>query len=196
MRIGILGGTFDPPHVGHLAVAKAAKEHLGLDEVMFMPANRNPLKTRRDVSSPEQRLAMVQLAIAEESSFSVSDMEITRGGPSYTVDTLSELQMIRQADFWFILGADSLKTITDWKSPNRIARLCRLAVSVRPPMTEHDVAARLPDIFEGRADMVPIQPNDVSSTEVRERIVQGRPITGMVTPKVEDYIRRNKLYKV
>jgi len=195
MKIGILGGTFDPPHMGHLALARAALATLDLDEVMFLPANRNPLKTRRDVTEPSQRLEMVRLAIAGEPAFSVSDMEITRGGPSYTVDTLSELQMIRQADFWFIIGADALKTIPDWKSPNRIAKLCRLAVAVRPPMTDHDVAARIPDLFDGRVDLVPIQPVDVSSTEIRERIRAGRPVTGMLDPKVEDYIRRHKLYK-
>ena len=110
MKTGVLGGTFDPPHYGHLELAKAAKAQLGLDEVMFVPANRNPLKTRKTASA-KHRLRMVELEIEDEEGLSVSDIEITRGGPSYAVDTLEELKMVRPGEYWFIVGADALETL-------------------------------------------------------------------------------------
>jgi len=118
MRIGILGGTFDPPHIGHLELARAAIDALKLDEVLFLPAHRNPLK--RAKSSPaKQRLEMVQRMVADEPKMAVSDIETSRGGPSYMVETLMELQMVKPGDYWVLLGADAMKTFDEWKTRRR-----------------------------------------------------------------------------
>jgi nicotinate-nucleotide adenylyltransferase len=195
MKIGIFGGTFDPPHSGHLTLARSALEQLQLDEVLFLPANKNPLKSRAGITPGKHRLAMVQRLIQKEEGFSLSDMELTRGGVSYTVDTLGELQMVRPAEYWFLMGADALRGLPDWKNPQRLMRLCRLGVAVRPPMTEHDVMARVPAEFKGKVDVVKMSPMDVSSTDIRNRLARNQPVTGLVSPEVLQYIREQKLYK-
>src|SRR5438045_2029390 len=116
MRIGILGGTFDPPHLGHLALANAAREHLKLDEVIFMPASRNPIK-KGTQTPPKQRLEMVKRTVEGHPGLAYSDLEITRGGPSYAVDTLTELSFAKPAEYWFLVGADALKDLPTWKQP-------------------------------------------------------------------------------
>lgn len=195
MRIGILGGTFDPPHAGHLALARAALDQLELEEVLFLPANRNPLKSQSSVSAPKHRLAMVQRLIKNEPKMAVSDVEITRGGVTYTIDTLQELQMVQPADYWFILGADALRGIGEWKSPQKLLKLCRLAVAIRPPMTEHDLQARIAPEFRDRVDTVRMSPMDVSSTDIRDRLARNLSVAGLVTPEVLNYIKENKLYR-
>lgn len=195
MRIGVLGGSFDPPHTGHLALAKAAREHLQLDEVLFLPANQNPLKTRRSYANAKQRLAMVQRLVQGQPGLAVSDMEITRGGVSYTVDTIGELLMVQPADYWFLMGADALKALPQWKSPARLLRLCRLGVAVRPPVTESDVLARVPPDFRAKVDVVKMTPLDVSSTEIRARLAKGQNVSPWLAPEVLRYIGENGLYK-
>ena len=195
MRIGILGGSFDPPHRGHLRMAKAAQTALSLDEVIFLPAARNPLKPRRTNATANDRLEMVRLLIAGEPSFSVSDMELTRGGVSYTVDTLGELHMVRPAEYWFLIGADGLKNFDEWKNPQRILRLCRIGVAVRPPLqSSDDVAARLPVDFRDKMDVVPMVADPTSSTDVRLALREGKGLTDIVPANVLQYIRRQKLY--
>ncbi len=195
MRIGILGGSFDPPHRGHLRVAKAARDALQLDEVIFLPAARNPMKTGRTNASAEDRLEMTKLLIAGEPGFSVSDMELTRGGVSYTVDTLGELQMVRPAEYWFLMGADGLKTFADWKNPQRILRLCRVGVAVRPPLqTAADVQARLPEEFRDKMDVIPMSTDLSSSTDARLGLREGKLAPDVVPANVLQYIRRKKLY--
>lgn len=195
MKIGILGGSFDPPHRGHLRMAKAAKDALQLDEVIFLPAARNPLKEKRTTASADDRLEMVKLLIAGEPSFSVSDMELTRGGASYTVDTLGELQMVRPAEYWFLMGADSLKTFHEWKNVPRILRLCRIGVVVRPPLqSADDVRARLPEEFRDKMDAVAMPGDPTSSTDIRIGLREGRLKPDLVPANVLAYIRRKKLY--
>lgn len=195
MRIGVFGGTFDPPHTGHLELARAALEHLQLDEVIFMPANRNPLKRRHDTAPPKHRLEMIRRLIEGEAQFGVSDQEITRGGPSYTVDTMSELQMAQPGEYWFLLGADSLKGLKDWKQPERLLRMCRLGVVMRPPQTEALVLGRLPDEVRAKVDLIPMKPMDISATELRERIAKGKPTAPWLAPAVLQYINANGLYR-
>lgn len=195
MRIGVLGGTFDPPHLGHMEFARAAIEGLKLDEVIWVPANRNPLKGSRS-SSAKDRLEMVRRAIDREPKMAMSDAEITRGGPSYAVDTILELQMIRPGDYWFLVGADALRDLDRWKSPDKLLKRCRLGVAMRPPMTETDVMARLAPERKMLVDIVPMKPIDISATELRTRIGRG---AGMVAPfldpSVLQYIRENHLYR-
>lgn len=195
MRIGILGGTFDPPHLGHLSLIEAAIEALALDEVIVLPANKNPFKQGSRGSSAQQRLEMANLLAKRNDKIATSDMEITRGGLSYTVDTLGELQMVHPGEYWFIMGADSLKGFAEWKNPQRILRLCRLAVAARPPLTREDVLVGLEDWVKEKVDFVEMPPHEASSTSIRDKVLRGLPINSLTTPEIVDYIKKNKLYK-
>jgi len=195
MKIGILGGTFDPPHVGHLSVARAALEQLELDEVLFLPANRNPLKTHKTSTPGRQRLGMVEALIRHEENMAVSDMELTRQGMSYTVDTLSEIQMVSPAEYWFIMGADSLRGFAEWKHPQRILKMARLAVAVRPPIGEADVLSRLPEEYRDRVDLIKMAPIDISSTDLRERLTRHLNVSAWIPQDVLKYIATNQLYR-
>lgn len=195
MKIGILGGTFDPPHAGHLALAHAALDQLGLEEIIFLPANRNPLKTNKAFASGKHRVGMVEALIRQDSRLAVSDMEITRGGTSYSVDTLGELHMVRPAEYWFLMGADALKGLGDWKNPQRLMRLCRLGVAIRPPMSEGDVIARIPEEYKDKVDLIRMSPMDVSSTDLRDRLKRNRSVSPSVPSDVLKYIHTHQLYK-
>lgn len=195
MRIGILGGTFDPPHNGHMALAEAAKAALELDEVIWIPAFQNPLKIKGKAAPAKHRMEMVKLAIADRTDMAVSDSEISRRGQSYAVETLSELQFLNAADYWFIVGADSLKTLPDWRQPERLMRLCRIAAAVRPPVNAVEALLLLPPHFRERIDLVEMKPIEVSSSEIRDKITKGQSITPWVSKAVIKYIEENKLYK-
>lgn len=195
MKIGVFGGTFDPPHLGHLSLAQACMAQLELDEIIFLPANRNPLKARRVITSAEDRFSMVARLIEKEPNMAVSDMEITRGGVSYTVDTLGELQMVRPADYWFLMGADALKALPNWKNPHRLLRLCRVGVVVRPPLTDADVIMKLPDEFKDKVDLVHMDPVEVSSTDLRDRLGRNLNVSPWVPGGVQRYIQEKKLYR-
>jgi nicotinate-nucleotide adenylyltransferase len=195
MRIGILGGTFDPPHIGHLSLVEAAVQELELDEVIVLPANKNPFKKGRSGATPQQRMEMVSLLAKQNPKIVVSDMEITRGGLSYTVDTLGELQMVYPGEYWFIMGADALKGFADWKNPQRILRQCRLAVAARPPIVHEEVLLGLEDYVKARVDIVEMPLIDASSSDIRVKVQRGMPIGNLTTPEIVDYIKKNKLYK-
>jgi len=194
MRIGILGGTFDPPHIGHLEFARAARESLQLDEVLLLPAHRNPLK--KALSAPaKDRLEMVRRMVAGEPNMAASDIEISRGGPSYMVETLMELQMVKPGDYWLLLGADAMKTFPEWKNPDKIVKLCRLGVALRPPMPESEVMVRLSPEMRERVDIVPMKLIEVSSTDVRDRLSKRSSVVApFVPPVVLSYIKQNHLY--
>jgi len=194
MRIGILGGTFDPPHVGHLELARAAMQELSLDEVIFLPAHRNPMKGV-PTSPAKQRLAMVQEMISGETGMSVSDIEISRGGPSYMVETLMELQMVKPGDYWLLLGADALLTFPRWKNPEKILKLCRLGVGIRPPMLEADAMTKFGTEGKERIDVIGIKLPEISSTDIRNRL-SGRhgTVAPFLSPSVLSYIKQNHLY--
>ena len=194
MRIGLLGGTFDPPHIAHLALARAALEQLQLDEVIFMPVSRNPLK-HKPIATTKKRLAMIELLIQNETHMAVSDLEIVRGGPSYAVDTLEELQVAKPGEYWFIVGADAIKDLKQWKNPDRLLRLCRLALAVRPPHTEAEVRARIPEEYRDRVDLIHMEAMEVASFEIRDRIAREKPVGPMVPEPVLHYIRQNELYR-
>lgn len=195
MRIGILGGTFDPPHLGHLAFAQAAVEQLQLDEVLLLPANRNPLKAGRVVASGPDRLNMLTLAVRNHPTLAVCDIELTRGGPSYMVESLSELHIVRPGDYWLLIGADSLLTFPKWKQPVRILRMCRLAVVRRGVHTREELPAWLPEEFRPSLDIVELQPVPISSTEIRERISLKQPVGQWLEPEVLHYIETHRLYR-
>ncbi|MBS1708070.1 MAG: nicotinate (nicotinamide) nucleotide adenylyltransferase [Armatimonadetes bacterium] len=194
MRYGVLGGSFDPPHLGHLALAEAAVEALHLDEVIFVPASRNPLKPRGEATSDE-RLEMTRLMVEDKPLMSVSDVEVSRGGPSYMVDTLTELSVVLPGHAWLLIGADALAHFTEWRKPERIVKIVRLAVVGRGIDEAKTAIARLPEYMRESCDPVPMKPNTISSTKIRETIERGFSAEMWLDPKVWDYVCERGLYK-
>jgi nicotinate-nucleotide adenylyltransferase len=201
-RVGILGGTFDPIHYGHLVIAQEVREALSLDRVLFVPAAVPPHKIGLSITPAEHRAAMVELAIAGNPGFAVSRIELEREGPSYTADTLETLagEAARQGvarDLFFILSAEALAGLAGWHDPDRILSMCRLAVVQRPgtPLpTKQELGAR----FGDRADrimLVETVPLAHSASAVRARAAAGRSIRYLVPPAVEAYICDHRLYR-
>ena len=191
MRLGVFGGSFDPPHVGHLLAASDAVEALALDRVLFVPAAVSPFKHGVTATPPADRLAMVRLLVAGDPRFEVDPIEIDRAGLSYMVDTLAALAARHpDATLFLIVGEDVLPTFAQWREHARILSLARLAVVRRG--VEDVVAAGAPV-----PPHVPIPPRrvDVSSTEVRQRARAGRPLRGFVPDAVAAYIERARLYR-
>lgn len=189
-RIGILGGSFDPIHVAHLALGRAARGVLALDEVRFVPAGA-PWQRSGLVASPAQRLAMARLAVEGEPDFVVDAREIERPGPTYTVDTLESLHReLPGAGFWLILGGDQLANFGTWRAAARILQLCTLAVAERPGAPIYP-----PEALAGVAiERIPMPVMDVSGTAIRARLARGEDVAGLLPQKVLDYIRRAGLY--
>lgn len=188
MRIGLFGGSFDPVHNGHLALAACCAEQGKLDEVWFVPAAVQPFKQHGPVASDEDRCEMLRLAIAGAPGLVLSTVELERGGVSYTVDTLRELHQARpDADFFFLMGADTLRELPGWREPDEVVRLATPMVVQRPG--EEDVVT---DVTHLRVEM---PPTDVSSTDIRRRVAAGEPIEGLTPPAVADYIAKHALYQ-
>jgi len=196
MRLGILGGTFDPPHNGHLLVARAAHTTLALDRVLFAPAGVQPLKQGRLLTPPEARAEMVALAIADFPGFELSRIDLDRPGPHYTVDLLRIASgLFPGADTWFIMGNDSLSDLLRWRDPRGILEQARLAV-VRRPGASPDwdaLESALPDL-RARLDWIDAPLTDVTGHDIRRRVRQGLGIDGMVPPIVAQYIVDRRLY--
>jgi nicotinate-nucleotide adenylyltransferase len=200
-RLGILGGTFNPPHLGHLALARHAREELALDCVMLMPARLPPHK--RPVADPgaARRLAMCRLLAAREEGVDVSALELERDGPSYTVDTLGALHdSYPRTSLTFILGADVARTLPAWREPHALLALAELAVALRPGAAVGDVRAALAPLLdeargEARVRFLRMAPLDVSSSLVRERVQRGEPIADLVGPAVAAYVDTEGLYR-
>lgn len=190
MRLGLLGGSFDPPHIGHLIAAGDALEALALDQLVFIPAAVQPLKVGRAAAAPEQRLAMVRLMAESDSRFAVDSIEIERDGLSFTVDTLAAYAArYPDAERFLIVGADILSTFHQWRAPERIAQLATLAVMARMDGT--------PDLTSvpGRTVLLPTRRIDISSTEIRQRVRDGKTIRGFVPEAVAAYIAAQRLYR-
>jgi len=186
LRLGVFGGSFNPPHVGHFLIASDAFEALGLDKLLIVPAAANPLKGEDSAAQASDRLRMAELTFAGDARFEVSSMEIERGGLSYTVDTLEALASQHAgAELVLLLGMDAIRTMEKWKRPERIRELARLAVLTRGGETPP-----LPDGTEA----VTTRRIDVSSTEIRARVAAGLPIKGFVFDSVEKFISTAKLY--
>ena len=188
MTLGIFGGTFDPIHTGHLIVARAALEVLGLDEVLFVPAGRPWMKAREDVSPAEDRARMAELAVAGDPQFRVSRMEIERAGETYTVDTLRALPAGDGRPV-LLLGADAFAGFPAWREPAEIARLARIAVLGRPG---RDTAAIIDEVEAevANVDAAPLEAPliEISATAIRDRVRRRLPIRDLVPPAVADYI--------
>jgi len=190
VRIGILGGTFDPIHNIHLHMARAARDFGRLDKVLFVVASQPPHKRGGVSASPHDRLAMVEAAIAEEPAFEACRLELDRPGPSYTADTLNQLrERYPSAEFFLILGQDALADLPNWRQPEAILQHCRLLVLRRSLAN-----APTDPILEGRFDFVPFETSDLSSTEVRRRLETGDVVAGLVPDAVANVITARGLY--
>ena len=193
-RIGVLGGTFDPPHVGHLVTAVNVAHLLELDVVLLMVANDPWQKSgSRPISPAAQRLAMVRAAVRDVDGVEASDLEVRRGGPSYTVETLDELRRTDpDAQLFMVLGADAAAGLHTWERPDELAALCELVVVDRPGVTGPAGPEGLPRGFRGRRVEVPRL--EVSSTDLRARAVDGRPLRFLVPDPVIALLREQDLY--
>lgn len=197
--IGVLGGTFDPIHNGHLTVAEDAAFKLGLQRVLFVPAADPWLKKETSVTGAGHRLAMVQLAVAHKPHLGVSTVDLERPGPSYTEDTLADLrrQLGRDVQLFFILGTDALAEFRRWRHPERIVEMCTLVAARRAGALAVDVASigrSVPGI-SGRLILLDNPVVDISSTDIRRRVASGLSITGLVPAAVEVYITEHHLYR-
>jgi nicotinate-nucleotide adenylyltransferase len=190
-RLGVLGGTFDPIHIGHLIVAEEARACLALDWVLFIPARISPLKQGEGtLFSPEERWQMVALATADNPRFVASRVDLDRQGPSYTVDTLRQLKAIhRPTSLHFILGADSLRSLREWRQPHEIAQLARLVAISRPgyDLGLEELDRDIPGLAEA-TDVLETLEIGISSTDIRRRLRQGLPIAYQVPRDVERFI--------
>ena len=198
LKIGIFGGTFDPIHLGHLIVAEEARVLLDLDQVIFIPAGRPWFKSRQQVTDVKHRLAMVECATASNPHFSVSKIETTRSGPTYTVETLEELRerYFPEDRLFLIIGVDSLREVDRWQHPEQLFEMATLVGVARPGHEEFDPAS-LESIAPGASDKVVMLDGplvEISATDLRHRVATGVSIRYRVPEPVEAYIREHGLY--
>ena len=201
MRIGLFGGSFDPVHYGHLLLAEYCREQSKLDEVLFMPAATSPHKSDQQPADAKARLEMLRLAIGGHPAFAFSELELNRGGVSYTVDTLATLhEKTPDAEWFFLMGGDSLADLPTWRDPQRICELATPVVVGRHGWAEPDYSGlaqfvdggRLAEIQRHYVEMPVIE---LSSTEIRRRVQQGLSIRYQVPRSVEKYIETHGLYR-
>jgi nicotinate-nucleotide adenylyltransferase len=195
--IGVLGSAFNPPHLGHLALAQEALWQLGLSEVILVPTGQAPHKRIVDDPGKEQRLAMTRLAAADDSRFSVSSLEVEREGPSYTYETLELLADERgDSELVFVLGADAAVGLESWREPERVVGLARIAVARRAGVSDSEVAAVIRSLGAAqRATMLEMPQFGVSSSAVRERAASGRPLRYLVPEPVARFIEEKGIYR-
>jgi nicotinate-nucleotide adenylyltransferase len=198
LRVGILGGTFDPIHYAHLAVAEEARVQLGLEPVVFVPAAQPPHKLGRTITAVHHRMAMLALALASNPHFAISPVDVERPGPAYTVDTLALFQdeWGPKAELYFIVGADSLLEMHTWYEPQRIIELAYLAVAPRPLhlLDMDELENRLPGVAP-RIRRVNAPRLEISSTDLRERVRTGQSIKYYLPEAIEQYILEHGLYR-
>jgi len=202
-RIGVMGGTFDPIHVGHLVTAEEAWKQFCLDLVLFVPSGNPPHKTDRRNLDPENRYLMTVIATATNPHFGVSRMEIDRPGPSYTIETVRELHRIygRNTELYFITGADAILEILTWKEPEKVLREAIFIAATRPGYDLRKLEERLPEVEKARHDTEPrvmameIPALAISSTDIRRRVKEGKPVTYLVPEGVAEFIEKNGFYR-
>ena len=199
MKIGVLGGTFDPVHNGHLAIAEEARAYLNLTEVLFLPAGQPWMKSDRSISPAQNRVAMITLALQTRPYFKLSTIEIEHQGPSYSVDSVAQLkaQAVEATDWYFILGWDNLSKIPHWKEPAKMVEMCFLAAVPRPGYDRPNMKkleAALPGITK-KVILMDKPRVDISATDIRNKVAQGLSINGLVPEAVAQYIKEKGLYR-
>lgn len=198
LRIGIFGGTFDPIHLGHLVLAEQCREQCRLDEVWFVPARNPPHKTRTDITPPEQRVEMLEYAIAGHERFRISKIELNRAGPSFTVETLQQFRdESPERELFLLLGADSVHDLPTWREPQRILQLANVVAvnrGDRPGFQPEKLASHFSPAELQRIQAVQIPGLDISSSDIRERVRAGRSVRYLAPRAVEVYIAERRLY--
>ena len=200
MKIGIMGGTFDPIHYGHLVTAEAAREEFRLDKVVFVPSGNPPHKKSKPISRGVDRVNMTVLAIANNPCFEVSDIELVRDGYTYTVDTLKEFIKTygEKNQFFFITGADAVMEILTWKDVSTILKLCRIVSAYRPGSDIEkfkSMVEELERVYKSNIHLIEVPALAISSTEIRRRVKMGITIKYLLPEKVEKYILEKGLYR-
>ena len=198
-KIGVLGGTFNPPHKGHLSLARAAIKNAGLDLVIFVPTGLPPHKSKKGLASKKHRLNMVRLAAAGAKKFKVSQIEINRKGYSYAVDTFGKLKKKygAKSKLYYIIGLDSINDILNWKKPLELFKLCRFIVATRPgaKLKTFRRIMKFPPIAINKGKIALIELNmNISSSDIRERIKKEKDFSRLLPPAIKDYITENRLY--
>ena len=198
-KVGIMGGTFNPVHNGHLLLAEQAREYCNLDEILFMPSGNSYMKEQGEIPDGDTRISMTALAIEDNPHFALSTIEVERKGPTYTCETLAELKKLHpETEYYFIVGADNLFSIETWWKPEEILAGCTLIVAARGDKEESAIfnkAAELKEKYKARILLLPERRFDVSSTEIREKIKRGESVRYLLPDKVIAYIKKNRLYK-
>jgi nicotinate-nucleotide adenylyltransferase len=219
MKLGLLGGSFNPVHNGHLAIARQTREALGLDQILFIPSSHPPHKPNGSLASAQDRYEMVRLAIASDSSFAISDVEISRPGKSYSIDTVRLLQQKygAQTQLFFLIGLDAFLDFPSWRDPLTLLELCPFVVLSRPGLSFRSLSTvpllplipypSLADLDAGRISRIEaplgkqrltclkLPPCAVSASDIRSRIRQGLPVANLLPPSVESYILQHHLYQ-
>lgn len=193
-KIGLLGGSFDPVHLAHIALANAAYNHVGLDTVELIPA-ANPWQRAPLAATTQQRLDMLELAVGQSSDLIINPIEIDRGGKTYTLDTLQQLP--QGPDYYWIIGADQLANFCSWHGWQAITKLASLVVAQRPGSqldAPQELASHLNSINR-QLIRLPFQPMDISASDIRQQLAAGAPVQGMLDQKVAQYIQENNLYR-
>lgn len=198
VKIGVLGGTFDPIHLGHLGIADSACREIGLERMMFVPAREPWLKGDRDIAPAPHRVEMIKLAILSDPRYDISYVDLERDGPSYTVDTLSDLRrdLGPDADLHFVLGMDAMEGMAGWREPGRIVEMCHLVIARRSGVSIVGLK-ELEKSIPGVMEKVIVIDNDlynIGSTEIRRRVAAGLSINGLVPDAVACYIQENGVY--
>lgn len=194
MSICIFGGTFDPPHLGHLAIAEAIRDRLKIDTILFVPAYLPPHKISHSLSSVDDRLRMLELAIKGRTGFEISNIEMLRKGVSFSIDTIRQLKQergLRREGLFFLMGADSLRELHTWKDPDQILAESRVLVVKRPTC---DIKSVQPN-FRDKIELIEAPLLEISSSMIRHNVKAGESIDSMVTKAVADYIHRTGLYR-
>ncbi len=192
MKFGLFGGTFNPPHIGHLIVIEAVRDSLKFDKIFFIPSAQPPNKQGMLLAPPEMRYEMTRLAVQGNLNFQVSDIEIQRQGPSYTIDTLEKLiALYPKADFSLIIGADNLLEFETWRAPEEISNKADLVVMSRPEFPIHNIKSN----YSRYAQFLNVPQIGISSTDIRRRVKMARSIRYLVPLTVEQFIHHRGLYK-
>jgi nicotinate-nucleotide adenylyltransferase len=203
LRLGVMGGTFDPIHIGHLVTAEEARFQFHLEKIVFIPSAHPPHKTDETQSPAEDRIRMVELAVEGNPAFTVSDMEVQRPGLSYTIDTLHELHRMygAETEIYFVTGADAILEILTWKNPEELLMEGRFIAATRPGYPLKKLSAALPELDSAgeetmkRVYAMEIPALAISSTDIRKRVAEGRPFRYLVPKEVWAYIKERGLYR-
>ncbi len=199
-KIAVIGGSFNPVHMGHMAVGEAAQKELCPQKVIFIPSYIHPDKGKPLGATFEQRFYMLQLAVATKEDWEVSEIEYKQNRTSYTVNTLTELKktLCENSEIYFVCGADIIYTVHTWRDPQRLFRICKFAVVQRPGFMSNDFLAQVKEVekrYDGFISIIECEQMDISSSDIRNRIKGNVSVKGLVPEPVEEYIRKNRLYQ-